>query len=63
MKNLVGLENYCTSWEPERAVARFVDHYNVRCCREALGNVTPAGWAASAMAQPRSNIRSTKRTR
>jgi transposase InsO family protein len=42
MKNVVRLENYYTPWELERAIARFVEHYNYRRYHEALGNVTPA---------------------
>ena len=42
MKNVVKLENYCSPWELERAVARFVDDYNHRRLHEALDNVTPA---------------------
>jgi transposase InsO family protein len=42
MKNVVKLENHYSPWELERAVARFVDHYNHRRYHEALHNVTPA---------------------
>jgi len=42
MKNVVKLEHYYTPWELERAVARFVDHYNHRRVHESLCNVTPA---------------------
>ena len=42
MKNVVKLENYYSPWELERAVVRFVDHYNHRRLHEALENVTPA---------------------
>jgi putative transposase len=41
MKNVVKLEHYYTPWELERAVARFVEHYNHRRYHESLGNVTP----------------------
>jgi transposase InsO family protein len=41
MKNLVKLEHYYTPWELERALARFVEHYNHRRYHESLGNVTP----------------------
>jgi transposase InsO family protein len=42
MKNVVKLEHYYTPWELERAVARFVEHYNHRRLHESLSNVTPA---------------------
>ena len=42
MKNVVKLEHYHSPWELERAIARFVDHYNHRRLHEALDNVTPA---------------------
>ena len=42
MKNVVRLEKYYSPWELERAIARFVDHYNHRRLHEALDNVTPA---------------------
>jgi RNA-directed DNA polymerase len=42
MKNVVKLENYYTPRELERAIARFVEHYNHWRYHEALGNVTPA---------------------
>jgi transposase InsO family protein len=42
LKNVVKLENHYTPWELERAVARFVEHYNHRRYHEALENVTPA---------------------
>jgi hypothetical protein len=42
MKNVVNLEDYYTPWELERAIARFVEHYNHRRYHEALENVTPA---------------------
>ncbi len=38
----VKLEHYYTPWELERAVARFVKHYNHRRVHESLCNVTPA---------------------
>jgi putative transposase len=41
MKNVVRLENHYNPWELERAVARFVAHYNHERLHEALGNVTP----------------------
>ncbi len=41
MKNVVRLENHYSPWELERAVARFVDHYNHERLHEAIGNVTP----------------------
>ena len=42
MKNVVKLENYYMPWELERAIGRFVEHYNHRRYHEALENVTPA---------------------
>ncbi len=42
MKNVVKLENYYSPWELERAIARFVHHYNHQRLHEALDNVTPA---------------------
>ena len=42
MKNVVKLEKYYSPWELERAITRFVDHYNHRRLHEALDNVTPA---------------------
>jgi putative transposase len=42
MKNVVKLEYYYSPWEPERAVGRFVAHYNHHRLHEALQNVTPA---------------------
>ena len=42
MKNIVKLENYYSPWELERAIRRFVEHYNHRRYHEALRNVTPA---------------------
>jgi transposase InsO family protein len=42
MKNVVLLENYYSPWELERAIARFVEHYNHRRYHESLQNVTPA---------------------
>jgi transposase InsO family protein len=41
MENVVRLENYYTPWELERAVARFVNHYNYKRLHDAIGNVTP----------------------
>ena len=42
MKNVVKLECYYSPWELERAIGRFVEHYNHRRLHEALRNVTPA---------------------
>ena len=42
MKNVVKLEKYYSPWALERAIARFVEHYNHRRVHEALENVTPA---------------------
>ena len=42
MKNVVKLENYYSPWELERAIGRFVEHYNHRRYHESLDNVTPA---------------------
>jgi putative transposase len=41
MKNVVRLENPYSPWELERAVARFVDHYNHERLHEAIGTLTP----------------------
>jgi transposase InsO family protein len=42
MKNVVKLDHYYSPWELERAIGRFVAHYNDRRLHEALQNVTPA---------------------
>jgi transposase InsO family protein len=42
MKNVVKLEHYYSPWELERAIGRFVEHYNDRRLHESLQNVTPA---------------------
>ena len=42
MKNVVKLDHYYSPWELERAIGRFVEHYNDRRLHEALQNVTPA---------------------
>ena len=42
MKNVVKLEKYFSPWELERALGRFVEHYNHRRLHESLDNVTPA---------------------
>ena len=42
MKNVVKLDTYYSPWELERAIARFVEHYNHRRYHESLENVTPA---------------------
>jgi putative transposase len=42
LKNVVTLEVYRSPWALERAVARFVEHYNHQRLHEALDNVTPA---------------------
>jgi hypothetical protein len=42
MKNVVKLEHYYSPWALERAIGRFVEHYNARRLHEALQNVTPA---------------------
>ena len=41
MKNVVRLENHYSPGELERALARFVEHYNHERVHEAIGNVTP----------------------
>ena len=42
MKNVVKLEKYCSPWELQRALARFVEDDNHRRYHESLQNVTPA---------------------
>ena len=42
MKNVVKLEKYCSQWELQRSLARFVEDYNHRHYHEPLQNVTPA---------------------
>ena len=42
LKNIVRLDQYYSPWELERAIARFVEHYNHRRYHESLQNVTPA---------------------
>jgi putative transposase len=42
MKNVVKLDVYYSPWELERAITRFVEHYNDRRLHEALQNLTPA---------------------
>ena len=42
MKNVVQLEKYYIPWALDRAIARFVEHYNRWRLHEALENVTPA---------------------
>ena len=42
MKNVVKLEKYCSPWELQRALARFVENYNHRRYHESLQNETPA---------------------
>ena len=42
MKNVVKLEKYCSPWELQRALARFVEGDNHRRSHESLQNVTPA---------------------
>ncbi len=42
MKNVVKLENYYSPGELERAIGRFVEHYNHRRYHESLDNMTPA---------------------
>ena len=41
MKNVVRLENHYSPWELERAVARFVEHYNHERLHNTIENVTP----------------------
>jgi transposase InsO family protein len=42
MKNIVKLEHYYLPGELERAIAKFVEHYNNHRYHESLDNVTPA---------------------
>ena len=42
MKNVVKLDVYYSPWELERAIARFVAHYNHCRLRESQQNATPA---------------------
>jgi putative transposase len=42
MKNVVKLDVYYSPWELERAIGRFVEHYNHQRLHESLQNVTPA---------------------
>ena len=42
MKNVVKLDVYYSPWELERAIGRFVEHYNHGRLHESLQNVTPA---------------------
>ena len=42
MKTVVTLEQHHSPWALERAIARFVEHYNHQRLHEALDNVTPA---------------------
>ena len=42
MKNVVKLEKYCSPWELQRALARFVEDDNHRRYHESLQNVIPA---------------------
>jgi len=42
MKNVVKLDVYYSPWQLERAIGRFVEHYNYRRLHESLQNVTPA---------------------
>ena len=42
MKNVVKLDVYHSPWELERAIGRFVEHYNHCRLHESLQNVTPA---------------------
>ena len=50
MKNIVKLERYYSPWELERAIGRFVEHYNHRRLHESLQNVTPADMYAGRQA-------------
>ena len=42
MKNVVKLENYYYPWEREKALAKWINHYNHEQYHESLDNVTPA---------------------
>jgi len=42
LKNRILLENYYLPGDLERAVHRFVEHYNHARYHESLGNLTPA---------------------
>ena len=42
MKNVVKLEHYYSPEELERALCRFVHHYNHERYHESLDNITPA---------------------
>jgi len=42
MKNIILLNHYYLPQDLEAEIARFIEHYNYRCCHESLGNVTPA---------------------
>jgi hypothetical protein len=61
MKNVVKLDNYYSPWELERAIGRFVEHYNHRRYHESLENVTPA--AARGRRRPESRMRAGARRR
>ena len=42
MQNVVKLEKYCSPWELQRALARFVEDDNHQRSHESLQNVTPS---------------------